>query len=199
MTHRLILSLILLPGFVLHASAQDPVRDAAERAQTKLEAIAAAGEKQRDAPAPALRTVLTEVEVNALLKVRGPEALPAGISDPEVRLGDDNRLRARAIIDLDAVREAKQRGWRDPLSYVVGSVEVIATGRIIAEQGIGRAELESATVAGLAVPKSVAQELLRFYTATPERPQGFSLDDSFALPAGIHRVIVRRGNATVVQ
>ena len=58
---------------------------------------------------------------------------------------------------------------------------------------------ESATVGGVAVPKTVAQELLRFYTRTPERPDGFAFDEPFDLPAGLRAVSVERGSVTVTQ
>jgi DNA primase len=51
----------------------------------------------------------------------------------------------------------------------------------------------------VAVPKTVAQELLRFYTTTPERPRGFAFDEPFALPAGVRAIAVARGTATVTQ
>ena len=65
--------------------------------------------------------------------------------------------------------------------------------------GEGLIRYESATVGGVAVPKTVAQELLRFYTTTPERPRGFTFDEPFALPAGVRAVAVARGAATVTQ
>jgi hypothetical protein len=80
-----------------------------------------------------------------------------------------------------------------------GSVEVVATGSIAAKNGSAIGHFESATIAGFAVPKSVAQELLRFYTRTPERPQGFPLDAPFELPAKIRSVTVDAGRVTVTQ
>ena len=65
--------------------------------------------------------------------------------------------------------------------------------------GQGVIRYESATVGGIAVPQTVAQELLRFYTRTPERPRGFAFDEPFALPAGLRAVSVERGAATVTQ
>jgi hypothetical protein len=49
------------------------------------------------------------------------------------------------------------------------------------------------------VPATVAQELLRFYTSTPERPRGFAFDEPFVLPAGVRAVSAERGAATVAQ
>lgn len=180
-------------------AAQEAPQSAAERARAKIDAIAAIGEAPRDPQAAAARTVLTEVEVNAWLQTHGADVLPRGIDEPELRLGDDGRIRARAIVDLNDVRESKPRAWNDPLAYVAGSVEVVASGRFAADGGLGRAELESATVAGLSVPSSVVQELIRFYTVTPDRPEGMDLDEPFMLPANIRRIAIRRGNATIVQ
>jgi hypothetical protein len=199
MTHRLAFAALLSLIITVPPAAQEASHAAADRARVKIESIVAIGEEPRDPQAAAARTALTEVEVNAYLQVHGPEVLPKSIAEPEIRLGDDGRIRARAIIDLDDVRRSRPRAWRDPLAYVVGSVEVIASGRFAADDGLGRAELESATVAGLSVPKSVVQELLRFYTVTPDRPEGFDLDEPFMLPANIRRVIVRRSHATIVQ
>jgi hypothetical protein len=44
-----------------------------------------------------------------------------------------------------------------------------------------------------------AQELLRFYTRTPERPRGFAFDEPFLLPAGLRAVSTERGAVTVTQ
>jgi hypothetical protein len=51
----------------------------------------------------------------------------------------------------------------------------------------------------VSVPKTVAHELLRFYTRTTQRPQGFAFDEPFDLPAGIRSVTVDHTLAAVVQ
>jgi hypothetical protein len=43
------------------------------------------------------------------------------------------------------------------------------------------------------------QELVSYYSRTPEMPDGISLDKPFVLPAAIQTVETRRGAATVVQ
>jgi hypothetical protein len=198
MTRRLAFAALLCSIITVPPAAQETPHAAADRARVKIDSIIAIGEEQHRRAAPA-RTALTEVEINAYLQVHGPGVLPKGIAEPEVRFGDDSRIRARAIVDLDEVCKSRPHAWRDPLAYVIGSVEVVASGRIVADEGIGRAQFESATVGGVSVPKSVVQELLRFYTVAPERPEGFDLDEPFELPANIRRVLVRRGGATFVQ
>lgn len=181
------------------AHAQDDARADADAMQAKIARVAAAAETPRAPSAPPLRTELSEREINAYLALEGPAFLPAGIAMPRARLGDGGRVSARAVLDLDAVRRSRERSLFDPLAYLTGAVEVIAIGRVEAGGGEGVIRYESATVGGVAVPKTVAQELLRFYTRTPDRPRGFAFDEPFALPAGVRAVSVERGIVTVVQ
>jgi hypothetical protein len=178
--------------------AQEPTRAEADAMQTKLDRIAAAAETPRAANAPPLRTAFTEREINAYLTLEGPNFLPAGIAMPRVRLAD-GRVQARAVVDLDAVRRSRERSAFDPLAYLTGAVEVVAVGSVEVSGGEGLIRYESATVGGVAVPKTVAQELLRFYTRTPERPRGFAFDEPFAVPAGVRVAAVSRGEVTVTQ
>lgn len=181
------------------AHAQDSLRTDADAMQTKIDRVAAAAESARAATAPPLRTTFTEREINAYLALEGPAILPAGIAMPRVQLGDEGRVRARAVIDLDAVRRSRERSAFDPLAYLTGAVEVVAAGSIEGAGGRGVLRYESATLGGVAIPKTVAQELLQFYTRTPERPRGFTFDEPFDLPAGVRAVGVTRGVATVTQ
>ena len=168
--------------------------------QTKIDRVAATAEAPpRPASARPLKTTFTEREINAYLALDGPEFLPPGIAMPRVRLGDDDRVEARATVDLDGVRRSRERSVFDPLAYVTGAVEVVAVGTIEGSGGEGLIRYESATVGGVSVPKTVAQELLRFYTTTPARPRGFAFDEPFALPVGLRAVSVQRGAATVTQ
>ena len=181
------------------AHAQEPTRAEADAMAAKLGRVEAAAETPRPADARPLRTTFTEREINAYLALDGAAFLPPGIAMPRARLRDDGRVQASAIVDLDAVRSSRERSAFDPLAYLTGAVEVIAAGEIEASGGEGLIRYESATVGGVAVPKTVAQELLRFYTRTAERPRGFVFDEPFALPAGLRAVDIERGAATVTQ
>jgi len=200
-TARFVISL-LASVLVAHvpAQAQEPTRAEASAMQTKIDRIVATAEAPpRPASAPPLKTTFTEREINAYLALDGPDFLPPGIAMPRVRLGADNRVEARAVVDLDGVRRSRERSVFDPLAYITGSVEVVAVGTVEGSGGEGLIRYESATVGGVEVPKTVAQELLRFYTTTPERPRGFAFDEPFALPVGLRAVSVQRGAATVTQ
>jgi hypothetical protein len=76
---------------------------------------------------------------------------------------------------------------------------VIATGRIEAADGQGVVRYESATVGGITVPKTLAQELVRFYTRSPDFPNGIAFDQPYELPAGVRGVSVVSGEVTITQ
>lgn len=152
------------------------------------------------APATApLRTSFTQREANAYFVHYGPQFLPEGLVDPRVTIGSRNQVAARGIVDLDRIRTAKERGWLDPLAYVSGKVEVTFAGRVFAANSVGVIQFVSATVGGVSVSESVLQELLTFYTVTPESPRGFRLGEPFELPSNIRAVELQPGAATVVQ
>ena len=190
---------ILAAALLGAGAAQEPSRVDADAMAAKLARVVAAAEDARAANAPPQRTTFAEREINAYLALDGPDFLPPGIAMPRIELGDDARVQARAIVDLDAVRRSRERSLFDPLAYLTGSVEVVAIGRVEGSDGEGLIRYESATVAGVGVPQTVAQELLRFYTRTPERPRGFAFDEPFTLPAGLRAVSVERGAVTVTQ
>jgi hypothetical protein len=180
------------------AHAQEP-RAEADAMQAKLTRIEKAAESPRAANAPPLRTTFSEREINAYFEHYGASFLPAGIAKPRAALSEGGRIVAHAIVDLDAVRSARERSPFDPFAYLQGSLEVVAAGTIAGSDGRGVIRFASATVAGVSVPKAVAQELLRFYTRTPERPGGFQFDEPFPLPVRAQGVSAERGAITVTQ
>lgn len=198
MSNRLI-GLTLGVAITAAALAQAPSRAAADSMQAKLARIEAAAESKRAPGAPPVRTSFDEHELNAYFVHYGPDFLPPGVTAPRATLLADGRVVARAVLDLDAVRRSRERSLFDPLAYLQGSLEVVAAGAVAASDGSGVIRFESATVGGVAVPKTLAQELLRFYTRSPERPGGFQFDEPFDLPAGIRSVSTERGAATVMQ
>ena len=146
------------------------------------------------------RTPVTESEVNAYLGYDGRSQLPAGVVDPAVSILGTGRLSGRAVVDLDAVRRAKaSQSWFDPTNYLTGKLPVTATGRLQTSKGVGRFELEAASVGGVPVPKLLLQEIVSYYSRTAQNPAGINLDDPFALPARIREIQVERGQAIIVQ
>jgi hypothetical protein len=186
----------LVASVTLHAQSTFTRQDAA-RFQTKLAQIVQQG-TIRAARAPRA-TQVTDSEVNAYLKYEAGKQVPVGIVDPQLTALGNGRVGGRAIVDLDAVRTQKKRGWTDPLGYLTGRMPVIASGTLSTQNGIGRFQLESAEISGVTIPKTILQELVSYYSKTPENPAGINMDDPFELPAGIKEIKVGKGAATIVQ
>lgn len=144
-------------------------------------------------------TQLTDTELNSYLRFHLKDQVPVGVVEPTLNALGDNRVKGSATIDLDAVRKQKQRGWTDPMSFLTGRLPLTASGLLITQNGVGRFQLESAELSGIAIPKSLVQELLSYYSKSPEKPAGISMDDPFELPARIKEIRVGKGEAMVVQ
>lgn len=145
-------------------------------------------------------TTLTENEVNAYLAFDAKSDIPVGVVQPVLTILGTGRVSGRAVVDLDAVRtQQNPTSLLDPASYLTGRVPVTAVGVLKTSDGIGRFELESATVSGVPVPKFLLQQIVSYYSRSPQFPSGVSLDDPFALPARIREIQVERGHAIIVQ
>jgi len=183
-------------GAAVGADVAASRRDATQLKQ-KIAAITAHADKPARQP---LRTTVTEGEVNSYIVYEAREQLPTGVVDPYVAILGSGRVSGRAVVDLDAVR--KQKGptsLLDPMNYLMGKLPVTATGVLKTSNGVGRFELESAAISRVPVPKILLQEIVSYYSRTPENPAGISLDDPFTLPARIREIQVQRGQAIIVQ
>jgi hypothetical protein len=174
-----------------------PKQDA-DRFDAKLKKIVAFSNEKRARPSTQT-TPVTDTEVNAYLEHHAKEQIPAGVVDPRLNAMGEGRVSGQAVVDLDVVRKQKQRGWLDPMSYLTGSLPLTVSGMLITKEGVGRFQLESAEVSGISIPKSLLQELLAYYSRTPEDPDGIAMDDPFELPASIREIRVERGQATILQ
>ena len=146
------------------------------------------------------RTTITENEVNSYLVFDAGQQLPTGVVQPSVTILGTGRLSGRAVVDLDAVRKARaSSSLFDPTNYLTGRLPVTATGTLKTSEGMGWFQLEGATVGGVPVPKLLLQEIVSYYSRTPDKPSGIGLDDPFALPARIREIQVERGQAIIVQ
>ena len=172
-------------------------RQSAEAFSQKVSLI----RKNAEAGKPAGRkTPVSQDELNSWFTYAATPHLPKGVSQPQVTIVGQGRVAGQAIVDLEAV--AKRRasaGSFDPLSLIGGRVPVNVTGILHTRDGKARFEVQSAEISGLPVPATILQELVSFYSRTPEDPQGVRLDDTFSLPAQIREIQVGQGQAIVVQ
>jgi hypothetical protein len=194
-----------LVAVVLAASSAvaflDLTKEEADRFSAKLNKIVEVGNTPpaKTATATPRTTLITDNELNAYFKYNAKDLIPVGIVDPTINALGDGRVGGRALVDLDAVRKQKQRGWLDPLGYLSGRMPITATGTLTTEAGVGKFNLESAEISGVTIPKTLLQELLSYYSRTKENPSGINMDDPFELPARIREIRVGKTQATIVQ
>jgi hypothetical protein len=190
------LGVLLGAAAVPRADVRATPRDAAQMKQ-KVATITAHGVSTTK---QARRTTVSENEVNSYLVYDAREQLPAGVVEPSVIILGTGRVSGRAVVDLDAVRRQKApTSLLDPMNYLTGRLPVTATGVLKTSNGVGHFELESAHVSSIPIPKMLLQEIVSYYSRTPDNPSGISLDDPFALPARIREIQVERGQAIIVQ
>jgi hypothetical protein len=177
----------------LGAAALNPQK--ADAFEQKWTAVMARG----DTPPSGQRTDFGDDELNSYLQLRLAPKFPTGVAEPSVTLVGQGRVSGKATVDLDNIRKKSSGGWFDPAAYLSGRLPVTATGTLTTDQGNGRFQFESADVSGIPVPKTLLQELVSYYTKSPELPNGVNLDQPFDLPSNIQKIDVQPGRATVVQ
>jgi hypothetical protein len=146
------------------------------------------------------RTPVTEDELNSWFTYRAEPVLPLGVTQPQITIVGEGKVAGQATVDLEAIGKRRATGGTfDPWSYLGGRVPVTINGILHTQNGRGRFEVQSAEVSGVPVPKNVLQELVSYYSRTPDNPSGISLDEAFELPAHIDKIEVGQGQAVVVQ
>ena len=169
-------------------------------ADTFAKKIAGINEHAEKGAASTRRTTLTESELNSWFAYHAQPLIPTGLTNPRITIIGNGRLLGSTTVDFEAIGKSRTSGGSlDLWSYLGGRVPLSVTGVLHTQAGRARFELQSADVSGVPVPKTLLQELLSYYTRTPERPQGVRLDDTFTLPANIKQIEVGQGQAVVVQ
>jgi hypothetical protein len=191
--------LAALAATALGAAAQDLTQADAASLERKIQAIAKRGLTPPKTPTP-LRTSMTDREVNAYFKFN-MDQFPTGVVNPRLTFSDAGRLAAQATVDLEAIRKSRPRSALDPMNVaaLAGSVDLVVSGTLKSKAGMGTLIIESASLGGIPIPVAVLQEVVAFYTKSPDLPQGFDITKPFPLPVGIREVQTQRGALTVVQ
>jgi hypothetical protein len=190
-----ILLTLTLSGFHSHAAPLS--KQEGDQLQRKIEAIEKNGSVS---PVPAKKTPVSESELNSYLNFNLREKIPQGLSKPEVNLLDSGGVAGRIYVNIDEFkRQRGTRGFMDPFSYLSGEVPVTARGVLRTRDGKGQFQLGSAEILGVPLPKPILQELVSFFSRTPEQPRGFDLDSPFDLPAKIRELPINQGQAIVIQ
>jgi len=193
------IALAILSTLLIAAAQPAGTKADGAKFQVKLAQIGRNGAQPRKANAPPRTTQVSDAEVNAYLKYFAGSKVPVGIADPMLHGTGNGRVTGQATVDLDAVRTQKKRAWTDPLGYLTGKLPVTAAGTLTTQNGVGHFVLESAQISGVSVPKSLLQELLTYYSTTPDNPAGINMDEPFQLPEAIQEIRIGQGVATIVQ
>ena len=192
-----LLGLNLLAATIASAASLQHSQDPGNSLADKIDSIA------RNAAAEPVRpktTQVSEAEVNSYLTFNVKDKIPPGLANPRIRMIGNGQLSGRVYVDIDEFKRNRQSGGlMDPFSYLSGQVPVTARGVLRTKNGTGQFQLAAAELHGVPLPKPLVQELVSYFSRTPERPNGFNLDDPFPLPVKIRTVTVNSGDAMIVQ
>jgi len=148
-------------------------------------------------PAAEDTVIVTESQINSFVNLTLGDRLPPELSDLEVRLLP-GRLAAHAVVDLDRLKAKLPEGsGLSLLSLLSGPVPVDLQGRLEGADGMGRFELEEASVGGVGVPPSVLAQLVSLATRGAERPGGLDIAAPQPLPWTARRVRLAAGRLLV--
>jgi hypothetical protein len=178
-------------------TAAAPSRSEADAFTRKVARIQRNGEGP-SATVP-LRTTITESELNSWLAYADPGVLPGGLSNPSVTILGGDRVRGAALVGVEALGGGRQPSTGDSFGLLGARLNVVVTGAVHAKGGRGRFELHTASLSGLPVPAALIQELVSYFSRTPDNPAGVRLTDTFELPVHIREIELARGHAVVVQ
>jgi hypothetical protein len=187
-----LLTLCASSSFAIAVSQED-----GNRLQAKIDAIMKNGAAD---PPKARKFSIAEREVNSYLVFNLKEKIPKGLAEPEITMVGDGALTARVLVDMDEVKRRRQsRSVIDPLNYLSGQVPLNARGLLRTREGRGQFYLRSADIGGVPLPKPVLQELIGYFSRTPQSPNGFDIDAPFDLPSKIREISVGAGESVVIQ
>jgi hypothetical protein len=193
-----ILLMLLIPGIVgSNTAALQLSQQRGDELQRKIDEIAKNGSNHPVAPK---NTPMSELETNSYLTFNAKDKIPRGLTNPEITMIGEGRLSGRVVVDLDEFkRHRRSQGLMDPLSYVSGRVPLTARGVLRTRAGEGQFQLAAAEILGVPLPKPLVQELVAYFSRTPEKPAGFDIDAPFGLPAKIREIVVNQGEAIIIQ
>ena len=194
---RWIAAIVLPAACLVSLDAAMVSRQGAESFSSKVTQVRLHGEGSGRQPR---RTTFTQDELNSWFMYQAQPLLPSGVTQPQVTILGQGKLAGQATVDLEAIGKKRSTGGTfDPWSLLGGKVPLTVSGILHTRDGMGKFEVQSAEVSGVPVPLSVLQELVGFYSRTPEHPEGLRLDQTFSLPAGIKQIEVGQSQAVVVQ
>lgn len=195
---RIILGLLI---FTLAVSSTMAVQLSQEQGDALERKIAEINKNASNDPARPKKTPMLELEVNSYLNINIKDKIPRGLTNPEISMLGNGNLAGSVYVDIDEFKRHRGAGggFMDPLSYISGRVPATARGVLRTRDGKGQFQLGSAEILGVPLPQPILQELVSFFSRTPDNPRGFNIDEPFNLPAKIREVAVKQGEAVIAQ
>jgi hypothetical protein len=196
-TGKTAILLIFFVAISLANAAVQRSRADGDRLQRKIDEIAANGSAARTKPKS---TSVSESELNSYLAFNLRNDIPRGLAEPEIVMTGKGSVAGRVLVDIDEFNRSRgPQSILDPLSYLSGQLPVTARGVLRTNEGRGRFYLSSAELQGVPLPRSIVQELVRYFSRTADNARGIDMDEPFDLPARIRQIEVDRGEALIVQ
>ena len=177
-----------------------PVTAAARSSGNSLESkIAELSIPQKQYPKSFKPIVITDGEANDYLRSHGPEFLPPGVENPQVRIYAD-RVTGSALVDFDQL-QAIGKQTNDIGMQVVGTLfkgkqKVAATGKLSSGDGQAQVTVQDLSVGDTSIPDWLTRAMLQSYL---EKSYKFDLAKPFPLPDHVTRIDLSTGQATFVR
>lgn len=158
--------------------------------------LAVIEERQKQGSRRSQTVQVTQGELNSYLNLSYASELPKGVSDLEIRFGNE-RIEAKGLVDIEQVKGKVAAPSWSPIALLGGQVPIELSGKLVNQDGFGTIELDSAYVASIRVPISVVEQMVASSTRSEKRPEGFDIHAPFRLPYSVSRVRVEPGRAVL--
>ena len=163
---------------------------AAKSLQQKIDAIKDSEDNPKHKRG-ASRVELFETELESYLLYSLKEDIPAQIDSADVQLGQDT-------VGLDTQITFTSNATGNPVvdALVGGTHNLFVKGKLVAQEGRGKFDLQDVRVDGIPVPNILIQSLIKRYVK-PKYPE-VDLNEPFDMPWGIESLKLEQGKATVI-
>lgn len=143
--------------------------------------------------------IITDSEANAYLRNHGPEFLPPGVENPQLRIYSD-RVTGEALVDFDQLhaigKQTNDIGMQVVGTLFKGKQKVSATGKLSSGDGRAHVTVQDLSVGDTGIPDWLTQALVQSYL---EKSYKLDLSKPFPLPDHVTRIDLSTGQATFVR
>ena len=134
---------------------------------------------------------VSESELESYLLYSLKEDIPAQVDTADVQLGPDT-------VSLDTQITFASNATGNPVTdaLVGGTHNLFIKGKLVAQDGTGKFDLQDVRVDGIPVPNVLIHSLIKRYVK-PKYPD-VDLKEPFPMPWGMESLVITQGKATIV-